>query len=136
MFVARPLGKPAPRPVRVLVVDDCSLTLDWTADILEDAGYEVARANGALAALRSITRVQPDIALLDVAMPTMRGDQLAQLLAGPRAVARIILCSYLDRLTLADMARRIHAHGYLAKTADPQAFLAAFRDLVDDLEVE
>ena len=57
----------------VLVVDDAPDTLRLLTDALEGAGMRVMVALDGAAALRSSTRVAPDIVLLDAIMPELDG---------------------------------------------------------------
>ena len=57
----------------VLVVDDSPGTLGVLNETLEDAGYSVLMAQSAAAAMAVISRVPPDVILLDAVMPEMDG---------------------------------------------------------------
>jgi DNA-binding response OmpR family regulator len=60
---------------RILVVDDEVDILDLLTELLGQAGYEVVRATDGRAALRALYEAQPDLVLLDVAMPGLDGWQ-------------------------------------------------------------
>ena len=67
------------RGPRVLVVDDDDLILRFAERVLQDGGYEVVVASSGPQAL-DIAKAQRPFAgfVLDVMMPTMRGDELAR----------------------------------------------------------
>jgi CheY-like chemotaxis protein len=119
------LGKPVRAPVqkRILVVDDNVDAATSLALVLRTLGHEVFVAHDGRAALADLSRIRPDIALLDIAMPDMSGYELARhmrarLGAGVRIVA-------LTGFGLAeDRARAIEAgfDQHIVKPADP-AFL-------------
>jgi two-component system cell cycle sensor histidine kinase/response regulator CckA len=71
--------RPATRHAgRVLVVEDEEQVRDVAARFLRRAGYEVATAADAGAALGVLTSAGPfDLVLTDSAMPGMRGEELA-----------------------------------------------------------
>jgi DNA-binding response OmpR family regulator len=60
---------------RILVVDDEADILDLLSELLGESGYEVARASDGREAIRALFHAQPDIVLLDVAMPELDGWQ-------------------------------------------------------------
>ena len=66
------------RPLDVLLVDDDSLVLSNTADMLEDLGHRVITASSGEAALKLINVQRFDLLLTDHAMPHMTGAQLVR----------------------------------------------------------
>ena len=79
---ARPVAPAQPeRSVKatILVVDDDTLILMSTVDMLEDLGHRVIDASSGLAALEVIRSGQPiDLLITDYAMPRMNGGKLAE----------------------------------------------------------
>jgi two-component system cell cycle response regulator len=63
------LGGAVRMPARVLVVDDCPLTVELLTGFLEHEGYVVSKAYDGLQALAKIESEKPDLVLLDVRMP-------------------------------------------------------------------
>jgi CheY-like chemotaxis protein len=72
--------KPVRAPVqrRILVVDDNVDAATSLALLLRGMGHEVFVAHEGRAALADLSRIRPDIALLDIAMPDMSGYELAR----------------------------------------------------------
>jgi CheY-like chemotaxis protein len=62
--------------LRVLVVDDDADTQDLIAFVLEEYGTEVIRAASAIEALKIIAQFQPELLLIDIAMPGLDGYTL------------------------------------------------------------
>ena len=84
----------APVQKRVLVVDDNVDAATALAALLRAMGHEVFVAHDARAALADLSRIRPDIALLDIAMPDMTGYELARLVrARLGAAVRIVALS-------------------------------------------
>ncbi len=69
-------GDPAPRPGRILVVDDDGAVLDLVRRTLERQGFEIATATGGTEALRMIAERRPDLVLLDLFMNDMDGTEV------------------------------------------------------------
>jgi CheY-like chemotaxis protein len=65
---------------KVLVVDDNANNLLLEKDLLEVAGFEVLEAENASTAMEMARREKPDIILMDVRLPDMRGTDAARLL--------------------------------------------------------
>jgi CheY-like chemotaxis protein len=65
-------------PKRVLVVDDNVDAATSLALLLRAMGHEAFVAHDGRAALADLSRIRPDIALLDIAMPDMSGYDLAR----------------------------------------------------------
>ena len=63
---------------RILVIEDNEENLVLMQLILERAEYEVLLANDGLQGLEIARKEQPDIILLDLAMPEMNGWEVAQ----------------------------------------------------------
>ena len=77
---AAPSGKQGRATVqkRVLVVDDNVDAANSLAALLRAMGHEVFVAHEGRAALEDLSRIRPDMALLDIAMPDMSGYDLAR----------------------------------------------------------
>lgn len=59
----------------ILVVDDHPEIATMIADALGEEGYQTRIVHDGAAALRVAREQRPDLILMDVAMPTLRGDQ-------------------------------------------------------------
>jgi len=58
---------------KVLIVDDEPLNVDYLQQALEDSNYQIITATNGQEALDKIQSAQPDLVLLDLAMPIMDG---------------------------------------------------------------
>jgi CheY-like chemotaxis protein len=67
-------------PKRVLVVDDNANNLMLEKDLLEVAGFEVFEAENAADGIAIARKEKPDIILMDVRLPDMRGTEAARIL--------------------------------------------------------
>ncbi|MYN20259.1 response regulator, partial [Rugamonas sp. FT107W] len=73
---AQPAAGAAQRK-RILLVDDNLDAVSLMASLLELHGHDVQVFNEPLAALAHLDRVLPQIAVLDIGLPTMSGYELA-----------------------------------------------------------
>ena len=108
---------------RILVVDDNADAANSLAALLRAMGHEVFVAHEGRSALGDLSRIRPDIALLDIAMPDMSGYDLArQIRSRMGAAVRIVALSGFGLPE--DRARALEAgfDHHLLKPADP-AFL-------------
>lgn len=122
------------RNKRIVVIDDCRLTLAMARDILEAAGFEVQTAESGIAANHFIYgQSQPDLILLDVEMPMLRGDRKVQLLKQAEASRSIpiILMSHKPAPELASLAQAAGADSYLVKPLRPASLLEQIARFVD-----
>jgi two-component system cell cycle response regulator DivK len=65
---------------KALVVDDNANNLLLAKDLLEVAGFEVFQAENAADGIAIARREKPDIIIMDVRLPDMRGTQAARIL--------------------------------------------------------
>jgi CheY-like chemotaxis protein len=65
-------------PGIILVADDNRGFADLVAATLEDAGYDVVTASTGLAAVACVEQNEVDLAVLDVLMPGISGDAVAE----------------------------------------------------------
>jgi len=68
------------RRIKALVVDDNGNNLMLEKDLLEVAGFEVFEAENASDGIAIARREKPDIILMDVRLPDMRGTKAARIL--------------------------------------------------------
>jgi CheY-like chemotaxis protein len=123
------------RRKRVLVVDDNRDAADTLAMLLEAEGCDCATAYDGDQALALAARLQPDLAIIDLFMPGMRGDELARLLRASDEhdamvlVAHTAMSSHLHHDTIAEAGFDYH----LVKPAMPDDLLALIDDRHDAL---
>jgi DNA-binding NarL/FixJ family response regulator len=113
---------------RVLVVDDQELVRTGFRLILTTRGVEVAgeAANGR-AAVAAVSRLRPDVVLMDIRMPEMDGlEATRQIVALDPACRVIVLTTFnLDRYVYTALANG--ASGFLLKDVTPEHLAAAVR---------
>jgi two-component system cell cycle response regulator DivK len=118
----------------ILVIDDNAVVLEMTRSTLEMAGFRVLTRDRTVGAIGIILNEHPDLVLLDVNMPNLSGDSLADILSRTRATRGtvVVLHSSLPANALRMKALATGAQGYIQKTSvqadlirQVQAFLQA-----------
>lgn len=117
--------------IRVLLVDDQQLVRTGFRMILADEpGVEVVgeAENGAVA-VDAVTRLQPDVVVMDIRMAVMDGvEATRRILEGPNAdPPRILVLTTFDADEYVVEALRAGASGFLLKDVTPDDFAAAVR---------
>jgi len=111
---------------RVLVVDDLPFMRSLLHDILTDAGMIVAaEAEDGRQALREYLAAEPDIVLLDIAMPVMDGLTALRKLRMLDHRARVIMCSALGEQEMIVRAIRLGARDFVIKPFRPERVVNA-----------
>jgi two-component system cell cycle response regulator len=127
---------PQARKRRVLVTDDREINLGLARTILEGAGYEVATAPTAAAALAQARAVPPDLILSDVTMSRGDGYEFIAAVKADAALAGIPFVFITATAVNASDRRKGLALGavkYLFRPMEPQTLL---RELEDCLKGE
>jgi DNA-binding NarL/FixJ family response regulator len=115
-------------PVRVMVVDDHPMWRDGVARDLEEAGYEVVACLGEGAqAVRLASATRPDVVVLDLQLPDLRGDEVIRGIRGAHPPARVLMLSASGEQQDVLDAVKAGAAGYLLKSAGRADFLDAVR---------
>lgn len=108
----------------ILAVDDDDLFLKFISEVLMSAGYRVLTANSAEHALLTLLEAEPDLALLDVSMPTVSGLELAKNLREETAVPFMFL-THSAEMDIIKTASQYGALGYLLKPVQPLQLISS-----------
>jgi len=99
---------------RAIVVDDHAAFRASARRLLELTGYDVvAEAGDGASGLALVRDLEPELVLLDVALPDMSGFDVADALAG--SPSTVVLVSSRDPSDLGRRARESGAVGFIAK---------------------
>lgn len=136
---AQTVGTPLPmgrasvsRPIDVLIIDDNEDAADVLKTFLEDAGHRVRVEHDPRRALTRSHAAPPEVALIDIGLPTMDGYEVVRRLRADAATTGgqyVALTGYGQ----ASDRRQALAAGFdehVVKPADPQALLALLDRLV------
>jgi len=104
----------------ILIIDDSDIAREAMRRPLEAAGLEVYDLPSPIGATRLILRKGIRVVIIDINMPTMRGDRLAALFReNPRFDdLRVILVSGEDQDLLQQLASQVGADAVVPKSAN------------------
>jgi PAS domain S-box-containing protein len=114
---------------RVLLADDHEIVRQGLASLLsEERDIEVVgeAANGR-EAVDQAYGLQPDVVIMDVAMPLMNGDEATRQIKRYLPQIRIVALSMYGEVETVERMRRAGAESYVLKTAPSEELLAALR---------
>ena len=118
---------PSNDPIRVLVIDDDDIARMAMVDLLESAGHRVSDLPSPIGATQKLLQEQIDVVVLDVMMPSLRGDKLANLLRkNPRLQhLGVILVTGALPDELQEVAGQVEAHAVIEKARIDEALVDA-----------
>ncbi len=118
------------RPIRVLIADDHAVVrrgLRLFLDLQEGIAVVGEAGDGAEAAERARAE-EPDVVVMDLAMPAVDGIEATRLVREARpGVKVLVLSSFVDERVLP--ALRAGADGYLTKDTEPDRLAGAIRSI-------
>jgi CheY-like chemotaxis protein len=119
--------------LKIMIVDDDRTTLQVLGALLEGKGHSVVERETAIGTTQAILRESPDVVLLDVRMPGLSGDKLAELISGRSAnPPLVVLHSASPKAELEQLAKRCGAAAGIEKSSDPKEFLKRFEAVLAD----
>ena len=121
-----------PQKIRVVIADDQRLFAQALEAILAtDERIEVAgHANDGAEAVRLGLSVDPDVILMDIAMPVMDGFQATKQLRKQRPNARVLMLTGSNSRTDVNRARESGAAGYVTKDRIAAELIDAILEVV------
>ena len=118
---------------KILIVDDEPDVLLVLGKRLTSAGYDVVKAGSGQAGLSKAKTERPDLIILDMMMPEMSGEEVAQELKIGHETRSIPILFLTALFTKRDEAAQGHAAGgqiFFAKPYDPEELLAEVKRLL------
>lgn len=123
--------------VTVCIADDHAVVREGIRRVLEgDPGVRViGEAGDGDTALELVDRLQPEVLVVDVAMPGRTGLAVAAELTRRGSPTRVLVLSMHDEPQYVREARRAGARGYLLKDSPPAVLRRAVRDVQRGMEL-
>lgn len=120
---------------RILVIDDSELVLEITRDALEEAGYEVLTNSSWMEVNATIRERRPDMILLDLMMPSIKGESLCEILKKSSFGREIpiIIFSTKEESEIQRLAEDAGADGYIVKRMNRKDIVESVEHFFDKL---
>src|SRR4030042_5540589 len=117
---------------RILIADDNKLVVKVTGSILEQAGYEVDVARDGIEAAMKAFSLLPDLMVLDVEMPKIKGYQVCRLLKEDPLTSWMPIIMLTGREHQSDMfwGLKTGADAYITKGFKPESLLEKAEELL------
>lgn len=123
-------------PITVAIVDDHPLATTGLRNMLETSKHlQVIQCfHSGQAALDGLQEIQPDVLLLDIQLPDIKGDELAGRLTRQWPSMKIIAITSLDAPTYIKAMMRNGCKGYLLKNTDVDTLILAIETVMEGRE--
>jgi DNA-binding response OmpR family regulator len=119
-----------PRPLRVIVADDEPDVVSTLTALLNDEGHDVIGVESGVQVLSTVDAFDPDVVLLDIAMPGMSGFEIAKEIRRKYGEIRPLLIAITGRYKKASdrmLAEIVGFNHHVVKPYDPNELLALLR---------
>ncbi len=120
----------------ILVVDDEQSILETLTGILEDEGYEVITAPSGEKAITSLSKVSPEIVLLDVWMPGIDGIETLKKIRKINKNVSVIMISGHSNIDTAVHAIKLGAYDFLEKPLSLEKILILIKRALEKQRLE
>jgi DNA-binding NarL/FixJ family response regulator len=119
--------------IRILVIDDHPLFRQGVVDTisLEPNFLVIGEGTSGEEAVDLIRNLRPDVAIVDVNMPGMNGQQVTQHVVNEKLPTRIILLTAYDDAEQKLHAMTVGAAAYCVKDVQPETLALTVRKVVD-----
>lgn len=116
-------------PIRVMIADDHVLVREGLRQLLNTQSdiVVVGEAGDGVEALELARQLQPEVLLLDIAMPRMNGLEAVRLIHGASPDTRIVVLSMYEKESYAHQMLNAGVYGYILKCEPSSDMLAAIR---------
>lgn len=119
-----------PGPVKILIADDDRDMTDLLREILAKEGYSVSTVHDGQAAIDLYRTLQPDLMILDVAMPLKDGLEVCQEVRRRDKRVLILMLTGQKAQVNTVAGLKAGADGYMAKPCGAKELVARVRSLL------
>src|SRR5258708_4001867 len=117
-------------PTRILLADDHALIRQGLRVLLERQGFQiVGEASDGQEAVRSVEKMQPDVAILDISMPLLNGVDAARELKKSAPKTKVIVLTQHDEDQYVTESLRAGVRGYVMKSQAGDDLVHAIREV-------
>lgn len=123
---------------KVLLIEDNSMNMELATDLLETAGFQVFKAERAEIGIAIALAEQPDIILMDIALPGMDGLEATRRLKQDARTAQIPIVAVTASAMRGDdnKARLAGCCGYIAKPIDTRRFAKTVASFIEKEKID
>jgi len=118
-------------PATLLVVDDEPQILQAVSGILQDEGFEVLTSPDGETALKTVSEGNPDLVLLDIALPGKDGLEILQELKARYPALPVVMISAYGSVENAVKATRLGAYDFIEKPPNAENILLTVRNALE-----
>lgn len=124
--------------IRVILADDHAVIRRGIRRILEKSSniLVIAEASTGADAIHLVKELKPDVLVLDIEMPDMKGDAVARELRKTRFPVAILILSAFSDQAFIDEVMHIGVDAYLSKDESPDRIRAAVRDVSEKHDLD
>jgi DNA-binding NarL/FixJ family response regulator len=115
---------------RILIADDHTLVAELCRKLLETEFEVVGTVNNGRALVRAAGQLNPDVIVVDIAMPILNGLDAAQQVREILSAVKVVFLTMNNSIELAAEAFRRGASGYLLKTCAASEMVIAVREVL------
>lgn len=110
---------------KILLVDDHKIVAEGLLRLLSDRADIIGTVNDGNLVVDAVTRLQPDVVILDISMPTISGLEAIRQLRANRLDVKVIVLTMFADAALAVEALRAGAQGFVLKESSGDELLTA-----------
>ncbi|EGU58579.1 LuxR family transcriptional regulator [Vibrio nigripulchritudo ATCC 27043] len=117
------------KAINIVIVDDHQVVLDgFLARLeMEDEINVVATASNGVEAIDAVTKVQPDVVLMDVSMPVMNGIEATMILKEEHPSVKVLMLTMHDNREYIMKVMQAGAVGYMLKEISAEKMVQAIK---------
>jgi len=116
---------------RIFLADDHSLLLDAFSNLLEPEYEIVGTATDGRMMLKMVTKLAPDLVLMDIAMPNLNGFDAGEKLKKILPDTKLVFLTVNEDPDMVNEALRIGASGYLLKSSASDELFKAIETVLN-----
>lgn len=116
--------------IKILIIDDSSLSRRMMKKILENASYQVVEASDGYSALEIFSLENPELVMLDLTMPGMNGFDVLKQLKDLKPTVKVIVATADIQSFTKDLAFEMGADGFITKPFNAEEVTLMIRNLL------
>lgn len=123
----------------ILLVDDHPMALEGIKEILkEEPEFRiVAEATSGEEAVEKVSKLQPDVVLMDIHLPDMNGKEATRLIKKACPTVKIIMVTVSDNIVDLFESIKNGAQGYLIKNLEHDSWIPYIKSIIrDEAEID